>query len=187
MSLFGTSASRIELLNKAGARFFGQVDGVLWEDVLLHLCRLTDPRLVGKHEQLTVQRLPDFVADSVLRKRLTLVVRAAVRTTAFARDWRNRHIGHRSRKRALDPNARPLTRASRKDVTEALRALAAVFELIHEEYLGGGASVDIRGGPGDAEDLLVVLDEGVHAIEAREERFNTGNLLPEDMAPRRAV
>lgn len=179
-ALFAGSEARIELLNRAAPRFFGQLDGILWEDVLLHLCRLTDPPKVSGHHQLTIQRLPGLHPSPEIRT----LADSAVAAAAFARDWRNRHIGHRSLARAVDPAARPLAHASRASVEEALGALDELLNAIHEKFFGGGISFDVPGGPGDVNDLVGVLDDGVRMREAREERFRTGKLLPEDMIRR---
>jgi hypothetical protein len=43
-SVFGTTEERIDLLNAAARGFFGVAQDVLWQDVILHICRFTDPR-----------------------------------------------------------------------------------------------------------------------------------------------
>ena len=48
VSLYGTSPARIDLLNKSARGFFVLLDSSLWEDVLLHICRLTDDPGVGR-------------------------------------------------------------------------------------------------------------------------------------------
>ncbi len=49
VTLFGTTSTRVELLNQAAPRFFRTIQDSLWEDVLLHIARLTDsPRSAGK-------------------------------------------------------------------------------------------------------------------------------------------
>lgn len=186
-ALFGHSEARIELLNRAAAVFFGQLDGILWEDVLLHICRLTDPVAVGGYRQLTIRRLPGYISDPTLRARIEALLDATLSRSEFARDWRNRHIGHRSLARATDSAARPLAHASRASVERVLDALDEVMMAIHESLMDGGIDLRPSGDPGDADDLMHVLDEGVRAREAREERFRTHKPLPEDLAPRRAV
>ncbi|MEX2181914.1 MAG: hypothetical protein WD771_07720 [Gemmatimonadaceae bacterium] len=186
-ALFARSVERVEVLNSAAARFFGQLDGILWEDVLLHLCRLTDPVEVMRHKQLTVQRIPLYVADVTRRATLEAKVAKAVESTAFARDWRNRHIGHRSLNRAIDSSARPLAHASRASVEAALEGVDDVFHYVHETLLDSGLSFDVPGGPGDVDDLIGVLSDGLRAQAAREERFRTYQLLPEDINPPEAV
>ena len=183
--LFGTSPERIDILNGAASRFFGMVHNALWEDTLLHLSRLTDAAKMGKRENLTLYRLPALIEEPTLRVDVDALVAVAIAKCAFARDWRNRHIAHRDQSLTLDPNALQLAHASRLTVQEALAAVTDVIVRIHEHYLGG-ISLDIPGGPGDALDLLRVLRDGLDAQRAREHRFTTGTLLPEDLIPRQA-
>src|ERR1700722_171104 len=41
--LFGNGAERIDLLNTVACNFFGFLHKMMFEDAMLHLCRLTDP------------------------------------------------------------------------------------------------------------------------------------------------
>ena len=54
-ALFGTRESRVDLLNQAAPYFFRIVQDSLWEDVLLHIARLTDPPKSAGKSNLTVQ------------------------------------------------------------------------------------------------------------------------------------
>jgi hypothetical protein len=175
------------LLNEAGGRFFGQLDAILWEDLLLHLCRMTDRTRAGGYEQLTVRRLPQLFTEDRMVRELKSAINKAVRATKFARDWRDRHIGHRSRARALDPSARPLAPASRAHVVKALDRLSSVLQIVFEARFGGGMDFSVAGGSGDAEDVLSVVQLGVLARNAREARFASGELIQEDYNPHRAL
>lgn len=64
-TLYGTNSSRIELLNHAAPGFFRIVQDTLWEDVLLHIARLTDPPKVASRETLTLRALPPLVDAAV--------------------------------------------------------------------------------------------------------------------------
>src|SRR6185295_5019430 len=59
VALFGTRSDRIELLNKSAPTFFRIIQDTLWDDILLHICRLTDPPETGKNKNLTIQNLPE--------------------------------------------------------------------------------------------------------------------------------
>src|SRR5437867_12009636 len=64
--LFAESPERIELLNGVAGFFFRVIQDVLWDDVLLHIVRLTDPpRSVGK-DNLTLFRLAESVQERAL-------------------------------------------------------------------------------------------------------------------------
>ena len=86
--LFAASPQTIALLNSAAPAFFFDTERIMWEDVLLHLCRLTDPPQVGrqKKETLTLERLTPLVADLAISADLQRFVAAAEQRTQFARD-----------------------------------------------------------------------------------------------------
>lgn len=67
-TLYGSKSERVDLLNQAAPAFFKIVQDAMWEDILLHICRLTDPPKSrrGKHT-LTLRRLPDLV-PAVIRR-----------------------------------------------------------------------------------------------------------------------
>lgn len=182
--LYGASSERIDVLNEAASHFFGIVHGVLWEDTLLHLGRLTDAPEMGKKKNLSLRGLPVLIVDEAFRVEISSLVELAVAKCAFARDWRNRYIGHRDLSHALDETAAPLAHASRLSVQEALDAVSAVIERVHEKFLGGGIDLRVPGTFGDALDLIRVLQEGLATQRAREERLRAGTYLLEDLVPR---
>jgi hypothetical protein len=55
VELFGTKPSRIDLRNRAAGGFFRVVQDGLWEDVLLHVARLTDAPRSGGRANLTIR------------------------------------------------------------------------------------------------------------------------------------
>lgn len=111
--LFGTKPERVKLLNKAAPSFFRLVQDTLWENVILHIARLTDsPRSLGK-SNLSIKRLSALVPDPALRTNLDALVSACVSSAEFSRDWRNRHLAHRDLDRATSDVADPLAPVSR--------------------------------------------------------------------------
>lgn len=78
----------VDLLNSAAPAYFHELQRQTWEDVLLHLCRVTDPPLSAGKPTLTIRRLPGLVSDEMVRVELQLLVNDAVQKAIFARDWR---------------------------------------------------------------------------------------------------
>ncbi len=135
--LFGT-AERVKLLNAIGGGLFWDVQQVFWSDLMLRLTRLTDPPKSAGKDNLTVQRLPGLCEDSDLREEIAGLVREAVAATAFARDWRNRRIGHADLARAIDPCPEPLTEATLPKAKAALDAVHKVLDTISVRLLHTG-------------------------------------------------
>jgi hypothetical protein len=95
--LYGTNGKRIDLMNRSAPWFFFIVQRVLFQDVLLGLCKLTDPAGVGKEESVSVRSLSKLIIDKELKRDVLANISSALRATEFCRDWRNRVIAHKDR------------------------------------------------------------------------------------------
>ncbi len=170
--VFGTKESRIELLNKAAPLFFRVVQDSLWENVLLHLARLTDPPASGKKQNLTVRQLPNLVKHEETRRKVDDLLDIALLASAFARDWRNRHIAHSDLDLSVSETANALEFASRQKVNEALQALVDILDAVSSHYLD---STNYFNEPiGDGLALLYVIHDGIIAEERRREGLRLG-------------
>ena len=178
--LYGSKPERIELLNQSSPMFFRVVQDTLWDDTLLHLCRLTDPPGQGKRQVLSIQRLPTLIADQGMREELERHVTTAVDAAAFARDWRNRRIAHRDLAHALSPAVQPLAAASRQAVEAALSALREALRFLNHGLRDTDVRFDLTDHMSDAESLLHLLRDGLSARDERERALLEGRIGPPD-------
>jgi hypothetical protein len=187
VELFGAKPERIGLINRAAPAFFRMLQDELWENSLLHLARLTDPaNSPGKQTpaNLTIQALPALITDIKLKETLSKLVTEAVKQTDFCRDWRNRHIAHRDFKLALEQPTTPLAEGSRAQVKTALKAIADVLNALEGHHFQSETRFDLGGQIGGAVSLLYVLDNGLRAEEARQQRLEAGKPLKDDFIAR---
>jgi hypothetical protein len=120
VALYGVNTGRIDILNAAAPFSVRIVEDVVWNDVLLHIARLTDPpRTAQRRETLSIGQLPNFV-DATLQDAVRAGVEKAESRAKFARDWRHRKLAHADLQLALG-NAKPLEPASRAIVADALQ------------------------------------------------------------------
>jgi len=140
--LFGT-AERVNLLNAIGSGLFWDVQQMFWSDLMLRLTRLTDPLNSAGKDNLTVQRLPGLCEDLDLGDEVAGLVRQAVDAAVFARDWRNRRIGHSDLARAIDPSPEPLAEATLPKVKAALDAVHEVLDTISVRLLHTGIANEV--------------------------------------------
>jgi hypothetical protein len=179
VALFGEKESRVDLLNAAARGFFGTVQTSLWEDILLHICRITDDSEVGrrKRQTLSLRRLPALV-DASIAEKIRKLVSVAVKKSEFARDWRDRHIAHRDLKLALKEGAMPLAPASRQGVKDAITAIVATLGAVEQHYRKSETLYEHVSQLGDAVALLHVLMDGIEAREELLRRLEAGTLSP---------
>lgn len=184
VDLFGTKESRVALMNEAAPRFFRIVQDSIWDDVLIHIARLTDPPKSAGRANLTIQRLPALVGAAV-KAEVNGKIAVALTRSAFARDWRNRRIAHGDYELALDLSAAiPLAPASRQMVREALESLCDVINAVGLHYLDSTSFFDSRSSHQGAVSLLHVIAAGLEAERERSARIQSGQIDLSELRPR---
>lgn len=177
-ALFGTSESRVDLLNSVAPQTTRVIQDAMWDDILLHICRLTDNEKVAGRETLTLQKLPRLV-DLAIRPSVEAEVGVVVKRGAFARDLRNRRIAHIDLDVALERNTEPLSPASRAMVQEVLEGLAGALNTLESHYTDSEVAYDTWSGE-DAVNLLLKLRDGQRAETEKMKRVEKGDIRSDD-------
>jgi hypothetical protein len=185
--LFGTNSERIDMLNQSAPLFFGIVDDVLFNDILLELTAFTDPPKSAGKDNLTICLLPDLVASGDFQRELNEMVDTACEATKFARDWRNRNIAHHDFAQALDKEVKPLTPVTRQMIDNAIQAICDVIQKISIYYLHSQITFEPKPIIGGVIGLLYTLREGIEMQSARHERLQSGKPEPKDIEPTRDI
>jgi hypothetical protein len=141
-TLYGTSEKEIALLNAVAPNFFGRIQEVLWQDLMLHISRLTDPPKSAGRDNLSIKRLPTLIDEPALKAQIEALVAEAVTRSAFARDWRNRYLAHCDLGHAEDSSLHALAPASRQDVKEALVEIRKPINAIEQHFEGSPTSFE---------------------------------------------
>ena len=180
VELFSTSPERIALLNRAAPSMIRTVQDTLWEDVLLHLARLTDPpKSMGK-ANLSVRHLAALLVGSPINTKAESLAAAALDACEFARDWRNRRLAHRDLDLALGQSVQPFAPASRAAVKASLTALEELLNAVSLHYLDSTTIFDLGPGGADAVSLLYLLRDGLQFRADRLARMKRGEHRPDD-------
>lgn len=177
VELFGTKPERIDLMNQAAPSLFRTVQDTLFEAVVLHLARLTDP----SKNVLSLRRVAKLTAGTPIGKEVANLVQEAVVATEFARDWRNRKLAHRDLQLALGGRAQTLAPASRADVKAALKAVADVLNATSAHYLDSTTGFHLGASGTDALGLLHIIRDGLRCEDLRMERLRKGVFSPDDL------
>jgi hypothetical protein len=122
---------RLELLRVSAAGFFSILQDVLFDDVLLAISRLTDPRGFGNRENLTLDHLGEYLGRAGLTTEQTRfeAILAQLRIDAAAiRTLRNKVLSHRDLAAAL-AGGRGIAAIRATEVRVALRHLADALNL----------------------------------------------------------
>lgn len=183
VALFGTKPERLEFLNQAAPSFFRYVQDSIWEDVILHLARLTDPPKSAGKKNLSIKRLSEAVQHGPIGAQIQALVAVVHEKTEFARDWRNRKLANRDLDLALGLQVEPLAAASRLAVKDALSAMAVVLNAVALHYLDSTTMFEMGFDGADAVGLLYVIRDGLRYEEERKARFRRGEAGVEGLRP----
>lgn len=164
-SLFGKDADQIQLLNQSAPLFFRIVQDALFDEVLLHVARLTDPPQSVGRDNLTVRRLPALIGDPQLNAEISALLDVVLTSCDFARKRRNQRLAHIDLLTAR--GAVPLTPASRRDVEVALKALRDLLNRLDGHFRKAQVGYDYVLDHGGAEALVCCLEDGLKAENER--------------------
>jgi len=185
VEIYGTNPERVELINKIAPQFFYIVEKALWETILLNVTRLTDPpQTFNKKDKmnLSIRQFEILVEDAQLKNELLDKIKLAVKKAKFCRDWRNRHIAHSDLDLSLNRSPKPLEAASRKLVSDAIKAIDNVLNTILYYYENSTTAFDIVNSFNGASSLLYYLNYGLKKHDEKENRIRKGNYSDEDFA-----
>lgn len=156
--LFGTSKARVDLLNEMAGGAFWLIEESLWLDIQLALCRIGDPAVTGKRENLTLRRLQSALQAegvSVLVKDLDPHLAEFESLCEKVRERRNKLLAHSdlaarlaARERQEAALALNVTLREVGDAIECLRAAMNCVE-IHYDWALTGFDGSIVAGDGD--------------------------------------
>ncbi|MBZ5642529.1 MAG: hypothetical protein LAO19_07210 [Acidobacteriia bacterium] len=171
-TLFGQDESLMHVLNEAAPFFFRIIHDVLFEDTMLAIARITGPPATFSKANLAITKFPELIVRSDLKARISELVIAAQGSATFARDWRNRHLAHRDLDLAvLNPKVQPLATVTRNHVDNALSALRDVLNFVEESYCKEHTAYSHCSVPGDARELLYIINSGLSHERDRRARW----------------
>ena len=138
---------------------------MLFEGILLHITRLTDPPRSAGRENLTIQKIPPLVSDQRLTGILQSKIGVAIQKSVFCRDWRNRHIAHQDLQLVIEEGINPLQSANKRMVQEVLDAIADVLNTLILHYDQSEIGFGIMHNNGGAESLLDFINDALGTEE----------------------
>jgi len=151
------NAHKVHQLNRAAPGFFRMVEETWSDDLILHICRMTDQG----NDVLTVRLIPKLVTVA-LRDDVNSRLRTLIAAADFARDWRDRRIAHRNIALALDRSAEPLSVADKQAFTRAIEAIDELLHFVDHHFTNAGRvmydHLDTLGG---VQSVLDIVERGL--------------------------
>lgn len=162
--LYGSSGSRVELLNRVASGFFSRLQWIMLDDVVMSICRLLDPMAIGRRKNLVLESMLAAIPQGcmvVARRALSdrLLVLAGI-TEGF-RKRRNRALAHLDLAHLLDPGSDPIPGISRESVERALKEIRSCMDCVQEQLSGGVMAYDLVVMTADGNALVHALKQAV--------------------------
>jgi len=175
--LYGTSQERLDLLNTLVPDFTGIVQWVLWDSVILGICRLCDPPEQLGNKNLTLKRLadslepkPDAAQAAYLDAHL-----AKVKTLAQAlHKHRHKRLAHSDLQSAMAVTD-ILPGVSRQTIEDVLKAIRELLNKINLDYFNNTVAYEFVGLRGDGDGLIYCLQMTQRFSELQDEAYGSSN------------
>ena len=180
-TLYCTNDESVELLEYAARLFFRINQEVLRDDIILGVCRLTDPaksKVRGvDRDNLTIEHLAEKIPseDRILRGKMSPLLKTVKEKTANFRIHRNRRIAHDDLEAHLNRVDSLMPGLSITYVDDAFASLAEVLNTV-ERYYDNNQRTYHNGvyGRGGGSDLLEFIERN-KALEKYFERKEFGD------------
>jgi hypothetical protein len=121
------------------------------------------------------------LVDDVIRPDVEAALMRIHAAAEFARDWRNRHIAHHDFALAFDETAVPLAPVTRKKIDAAIQEIGILLNVIEQHYRDATTAFHRLIAPGQADDLVQLLNDAFVEDESFRERLRTHRLTEADL------
>jgi hypothetical protein len=121
--IFGTSPSRIELINNTSSNVFLELQWLVIDYMVMSLSKLTDQARMGSNDNLSYHYLIEKVKENgndELEVELRVELKELTDACEKFRNIRNKRVAHNDLVVSLDIDGSPLPGVSRADVEKAL-------------------------------------------------------------------
>lgn len=181
--LYAGEKKNVDVLNATAAGFFSMTQRLMFDDVILKICRLTDPAKNRQQENLTLKRLVEATewqtTDPARYDAYTAKAAAVDTACTSCREHRNKRISHRDV--GLFKQMFKLPDATLRMIDDAIAAIEEFVRDINVELRHGDIVFDVIGGEEWGEELMRKLSN--RASQKSEETsiilYNAGDRLAE--------
>jgi len=167
--LFEQGDERIEILNIVAPNFFLFLQKLLFEDAMLHLCRVSDPPKTKNHTNLSLMLLAGLIPHQDFSAQVRKDAEEVRKKCQFAREWRDKRLAHTDLTTLRNERVSPLPRVTSKNIEDAVESIRALLNSVEQHY--GLAPFLSFPDPWGARSLVHYLEEVVRAKDNERERW----------------
>ncbi|MGB7295577.1 MAG: hypothetical protein WBC70_08295 [Candidatus Aminicenantales bacterium] len=170
--LYGTSKERIELLNESAPNYFWIIQDVLWDEILLDICRLADPIQSGRDKKskknLCLEMLCQIIKELGREDLYSDICNSLSRFREKCeglKKHRNKRIGHLDLRVFLNEKSKYLPGISRAMIEDVLKELRFFMNSINGFYRDSETAYELCIMTGDGEFLINALKQALRYEE----------------------
>lgn len=137
VAMFGDKDA-VDTLNKTAPSLFHDLQIILHESILLHICRVTERSQTAGQDNLTVRRIESYLPSNVdisFAVSLANAISDAIAQSEFARTWRNKKLAHTNLSVAAGGVAVIFPPAGKAEIESAIQSICEVINKVEKHYL----------------------------------------------------
>jgi len=168
IELFGNEPSTIETLNQTAPSFFHMIQKILWQDIILHIARLTDPAHTGRGKQknFTLMQLSYLIKEEQLSQQIKSELKQLQSKVKTIRYWRHKRIAHIDFNLMMNKHATPLPDVNKQYIEETLKMIMHIINAIEKNYTRTTTRFDLTITSNGALSMLFYLKNGLEATRS---------------------
>lgn len=139
-NIYHVNADQIEYLNKFAPFYFSLNQKILFNDILLHITKLTDKKSTCGKDNLSLLKLKSFFKvkpDNIL---IVQTIDDAMQKSSILIDWRNKYLAHFDFYVLTNQNNNILNEISIDEIENIINSVWKVIQCIANEYFSKNLS-----------------------------------------------
>lgn len=159
--LFGSGEERLQLLRRTASGFFLELNQILIENLIVQICKITDPATTFGRKNLTVDHINDLLREEgFLTQPMEEAARGMNRYRKIIVNGRNKLIAHYDKETVL--SFLSLGPHYKQDVDDFFENMHLYLDVIADVINVEPLDFHFTNGPGDVLDLLKAINNGVY-------------------------
>ena len=164
-ALYESNERTKKILTDSASEFFRELNIILKEYFLLHVCKITDPAETAGHKNLTVEGLNvELCERDLMTQEISDYSAGLLRYRDLVKEARNKLVGHLDLETVL--NDRSIGGHTEEELNEFLSNLQGYCYAVGDAVGVEPLDFTTTAGPGDALDLIKALKRGVPRPES---------------------
>ncbi len=131
-ALYGTETS-VEMLNKFAPDFFGYIQDIIFDDIILHIHKLFSNPGKGDRRVLSFHCLSDLISEKTVRENIEEILKEHRGNLLFTQMRRNKYIAHFDDQFFLDKKEIDIS-IKYKDINKIIDSMWSILDCIESYY-----------------------------------------------------